>query len=349
MMKIMLTLNFLRMKFFTVFSISFLVSAYAFGQHKNDIIIAETNYLEFYSNYWINLHHFLYQKAKGSQLKKLQQDGNQFLEVGEQEVYDFLDDSQRHDIQLAISYYEHNMIEKDLIRELGRERVWLQDQEIDQPIVDTLFSAAYTKILNQASTVYKTTFWPIHDKQNRAAIHKHIDVIRKLENDIFPKIERLSLSSWPSKTKVRVDLTAYANYAGAYTPTRPKFNLFISSLDPNTENMSFVETVFHESSHLLYMYSGPFRQGISAIYDKNEPTFDYPRNLWHAALFYICGRVVQDEFKKLGIQGYVMLMDERNIFKKYNTPKFKEALESYYQNESTFETAITNMLNDLSH
>lgn len=336
------------MKFFKLFVISFLVNIFVLGQNGEKTIIAETGYFEFHSDYWINLHHFLFQKAGRSQEKKLKEDGYQLLEINEAAVYKGLDTEQSKKLEEAVEYYQKNIVNKDLIRQLGKERVWLQKQNADNRITDTLFSKAYTKVLNQASEVYKTTFWPLHMKQNELVIERHLPIVKKMEGYYFSKITKLALQDWPSKTKVRVDLTAYANYAGAYTPTRPYFNLIISSLDPGTENTGFIETLFHEGTHLIFLYGGPFRSGISEIFDQEGFKMEYPGHLWHASMFYLCGRVVQDELEKLGIDNHQLTMDERNIYTRYNSEEFRRILELYYQGKSDFETTIIRLLDDLN-
>ncbi|WP_271765292.1 hypothetical protein [Aquimarina algiphila] len=336
------------MKCSILFLISLVINCSVFSQNKTNTSIAETDYFEFYSDYWINLHHFLFQKASGDQEKRIQEDGHRLLDINEAVVYKNLNDKQAKKLTEAITYYKKNIIDRSLHRGLGRERVWLQKQPIDQPITDTLFSKHYTKILNQASEVYRTTFWPIHTKQNKQVITKHLSTIKKLEANVFSKMVKLALTDWPTKTKVRVDLTAYANYAGAYTPTRPKFNLFISTLDPRIESTTGIEILFHEGSHLFFRYGGPYREGISKTFNKKGLKIKYPGHLWHASMFYLCGRVVQDELKKLGSTAHQLIIDDRNVYSNYNTPEFRKALESYYQNEHDFETTIIKLLDNLN-
>lgn len=335
------------MKFLYLVILVCLINCPLFSQTAEKSVIGATKYFEFHSNYWINLHHFLYQAADSSQLRKLQKDGNQLLDIGEAKVFRDLTGIQLGKLNEAIQFYQVNIVQKNLIRDLGFERVWLQKQTTFQPITDTTFTRSFTYVLNLASDVYKETFWPIHKALNEATLNRHLSIIQKMEAAIIAKMEVLSMQEWPSQGKVRVDLSAYANYAGAYTPTRPRFNIFISSLDPSSEHTGFVETIFHEGSHLLFSYGGSFRGGISGVFDKMALQIDYPRLLWHASLFYLCGRTVQDGLKHHGINGHLMTMDERSIFNRYNTANFRKSLETYYVGESNFETAISSLLNEL--
>lgn len=317
------------------------------AQHRGDDSMATTEYFEFHSNYWINLHHFLYQKASGSQLRKLKEDGNQYLEIGEDKVQLTLSAADEKTLSEAISYYKDSIISKSLLFDLGQERVWLQRREAGVRISDTTFSKRYTEILNKVSPVYSKHFWPLHEKQNAAILKLQLPSIKRFERTVITKMEGFAMKKWPVTTKVRVDVSAYANYAGAYTPTRPRFNIFISSLDPSSEKMDFVETILHEGSHLLFNYGGPFREGIALIFDQKKLEIPYPKQLWHAALFYLCGRSVQDELQNNGYTEYRMIMDTRTIFSSYNTKVFRAGLEQYYQDKTNFNNTIAQLLDGL--
>ncbi|MTI40824.1 hypothetical protein [Fulvivirga lutimaris] len=317
------------------------------GQILTNSSVDSTVYYSFHIDYWVNLHHFLYQKAKGSQIAKLQEDGLEFQDIGESDIYASLSKHQRQQLDNSIKFYAQNLIQKDLLRDLGEIRVWLQNHKNSHKIKDTLISREYTDILNNASEVYKNTFWPVHKSHNLKVLQKHIDLIKDIESPVIPKIEKLSLNKWPANSKVRIDLTVYGNYAGAYTPSRPRMNIFISTIDPRALTLSFVETIFHEGSHLLFNYGGPWRGGITEIFEQNKLAIDYPIHLWHASLFYLCGKICKEEFSKKGFDDYIILMFDRNIFSEYRKDKHLLTLNRYYADKITFAEAITEMLNYL--
>jgi len=314
-------------------------------RHGKAAETASTAYFEFSNNYWINLHHFLYQRAKGSQLRKLREGHRSFLSVGEEGGYQGLSDAETKSLDRAVAYYKKNLIEKDLRRDLGDMRLWLQEQDESKPISDTKFTPEFTEILNTADATYRAKFWPLHKAQNEHVLELHLNAVREVEAEVIGEMERLARYKWPAQQKVRVDLTAYANYAGAYTPTQPQLNIIISTLDPLSNTSSFIETVFHEGSHLLYnLDDSPFRR---KFYDMSEQKgIRFPRELWHASLFYLCGRVVQDALKKKEIE-HKLEMDERNIFSEFNTPGFRDALEKYYRKELDLNKTVDALLTGL--
>ena len=329
-------------KTFHFFVLSFfLLTNFNFSK-TNSSVVDSTEYFEFHNNYWINLHHFLYQKATGSQLKNLAEDGMSFIDIGENSVFTSLTNNQIAILDKAVKYYSDNFAGKSLIRDLGNLRVWLQERDLETTIIDTSFTKAYTDILNEVSPVYKENFWRIHSEHNKLILNEHLDMIKKLEPVVMPRMEELSGDKMPDE-KLRFDLTAYANYAGAYTPVRPKPNVLISSLDPYNFSSAFIETVFHEASHLLYTRESLFRAKI--FFTSKDLGIEFDGGLWHASLFYLAGILVKDLLKEEGID-HKLVMDERNIYSSYNTPMFREIHIDYYNGKVDMDTTIKKLVKE---
>ncbi len=329
------------MKYFAC-AILIAFTTHCIGQKKTSII-GESHHFEFHSNFWINLHHFLYQQAKGDQVTHLQKDGYSILDVGEDSIFQILNTDERNILNASIQYYKDHLTDKTLLFDLGKMRLWLQNQDIQIPITDTTFTKDYSQILNDFSSVYKSRFWEIHDRQNKRIFDEHFLTVNELEVGMIDRLEHFAGYSWPD-SKIRIDLTAYASWAGAYTQTRPNFNIIISTLDPFSNQSAFIETVFHEGAHVLFNRESEFR---SIIYNMSkEMDIEFPRNLWHASQFYLCGRLVQDELQKRNVN-HELVMDVKNIFSIINTSKFRSALESYYRNDTDLENTIRALLIDL--
>ena len=203
------------------------------------------------NSFWVNLHHYLYEKASGQQHKKLQEDGEGFIEIGEQQAFENLNHKEKKTIEIAVDYYKKNIIQSPLMK-LVEMRAWLEKLPENQAIQDTTFSIEYTRIMNSAGLVYKEHLWPLHSTQNQNVFNHYFEIIKPLESPIIHKMEALGGARWSNKT-VRVDLVAYANWAGAYTPTEPKSNIFISTMDPISNTSGFIETVFHEGTHFDFL------------------------------------------------------------------------------------------------
>ena len=332
------------MKSFLFFLILPFWSSPAIAQQESPSILDSTFHYVFHNNYWINLHHFLYQKASCGQRSKLQQDGNEMLSIGEKPVEESLTVQQRALLDSAIGYYKSHLIQKSLVRGLGYERYWLQKQVGTKAKKDSTVSQEFVDVLNTVSKTYRETYWPIHKKHNTEILELQISNIRKLEKRIISRMERLSLTPWPSMKKTRVDLTVYANYAGAYTPTRPIFNVIVSTVDPSSLGPAFLETIFHEGSHLLFRYEGPWRESIFKTFEAGRYQMKFPRHLWHVSLFYLCGQVCKEEFSQIDIKEYEMTLLTRNIFKTYQSTELFAALDEYIQNNHTLLATTKQLL-----
>jgi hypothetical protein len=311
------------------------------GQHQA-LAIAKSEYFTFHSNYWINLHHFLYQQAQGSQVKKLMEDGNRLLNTGEDSIRLTLSLSESETWTKSIAYYDKHLITKSLFK-LSNVRAWLEKQPLQEPITDTSFTDVYTKILNNFAPIYKKHFWPIHNAHNIGIINTHLKNIQRIEKDAVLRLEQLAGFKWPGD-KVRVELTAYADYAGAYTITAPDMIIFISTLDPFSLQSEFIETVLHEGTHLLFTRESLFR---SEIYFKSQDMkMEFPKELWHACQFYLCGRLIQDLLKPYGIN-HTLSMYLRKIYTEYNTAVFRQILDKYYLGEEGLESTVESLLKEV--
>lgn len=84
------------------------------GYHAYPQVIGTTDRYEFHSNPWVNMHHFLYEKASGAQQRKLKEDGFNFVTDEDQQTIDALSDDDRVHFDSAISYYSRKVIDKKL-------------------------------------------------------------------------------------------------------------------------------------------------------------------------------------------------------------------------------------------
>jgi len=322
-----------------------IISLFSCGKKQSAKVGLNTDFFEFHNNYWVNLHHFLYQKADSSQLKKLEEDGLNFIEIGESDAFMKLSSSEREIFNSATEYYRDSLIDKDLRRDLNDLRIWLSEQEEFKRITDNSFGMHFKEIINKVSPIYAKYFWNLHKNHNLSILSEHIEDIDEIEEIVIHDMERLSLNEWPDSPRVRVDLTAYANWAGAYTSSQPRMNIVLSTTDPSKVTSTFVETVLHEGSHLLYLFGeSPIRDKL--YYTSEEMKVEFPSNLWHASMFYLCGRATQDALSKLSIN-HEMVMDANNIFANYNTPEFRDINEKYYNGKIDSDSMVINLLNEV--
>lgn len=314
-------------------------------EKPKDQLTLETDYFEFKNDYWVNLHHFLYQKADSSQLRKLQQDGLDFIDIGEAKALAQLSVYERAVFEEALQYYNDSITIKILIRELNGLRHWLQGNEGLKTLADTSYGKKYTDIMNRFSPIYDKYFWNLHKNHNNVVLNKYISIIDEVEEEVMTKMEGFSMRKWPDSTKVRVDLTAYANYAGGYQTSKPENNIVLSTLDPLNNTASLVETIMHEGAHVLYPFGeSPIRDKI--YYKSKEMGIRFHRQLYHANMMYLGGLATHEALTKRSIQ-HNFNMEEKNIFSNYTTSIFKESCGKHYKGEIDADSMIVNVLNEI--
>lgn len=319
-----------------VISLGYCASVYAQKEPASDTLY-QTPYFSFHNNMWMNLHHFFYEQASNQQKHKLAEDSLRFRDIGDSARIAELSTEERNIFDAGVAFYRQNIIDQQLLHS-GKIFKWLQAHPTNQRITDTTYSKKFTTALNRLKSLYEAHFWPRHQKENDALLREYIELIQKTETTVIGKMEGLSGSTW--KTKVRVDLTTYGNWAGAYSPDLD--NIVISSIDPQMNSTIFIEFVFHESSHLLFLRKSPFRMAIF----KQAKTLEIkqPRHLWHAAMFYLSGIATQEALKEHGIS-HVLIMEKKNVFERYyHNGSFKATLRTYYNREIDLDEMADRLL-----
>lgn len=297
----------------------------------------QTEYFTFHNNMWMNLYHFFYEQACHRQKIKLAEDGLVFNNIGDSIRITQLTSEERGLFSKGVDFFKQNIIDQEL---LNSRRVfkWLQIQPTTQNIIDTAYSKEFTDNLNSLKTLYEDHFWPRHRKENIELLNNYINLIEKTETTVIRKMEALSGSKWEGI--VRVDLTTYGNWAGAYSPDFD--NLVISSIDPMMNSTIFIEFVFHESSHLLFTRNSPFRKSL--FFKSKELNIEQPRHLWHAAMFYLSGLATREVLKENG-ESHELIMKKKNIFSRfYENEKFRSILSDYYGSNIKMDVMSTRLL-----
>jgi hypothetical protein len=254
---------------------------------------------ELHSGFWINLHHALYQQAKervSSQPDRAKSSKSAApalqiapgaktpLSAAEQRAWDE-----------AVSYYAENYAGQDLV--FSTELILLKNQLGDFETCDELsgtrkkscdagLPARLTHILETAAPVYRAHQWAADDRANRAWIKRVAPLVREQGLGLSHRLADIYQTRWP-RERIRVDVTTFANWAGAYTTLDP-LRVTISSVDPRNQGPAALEILFHEASHGI---AQPVEQAIARECRQREKPI--PRDLWHALIFYTTGEVIK--------------------------------------------------------
>jgi len=277
-----------RILFFTV--LLFLAAAAPFCRAQEvESGIGPLPVFEFHSGFWVNLHQFLYYQARlreatpearassgkagGLVLKQTPIT----LTPAEQKAWDE-----------AIAYYRTNYAGKD--PQVNLDLILLKNQLGDfedcnellgkkKPACDAGLPGNVGVILEAAAPIYRSHWWADQDRANRRWVARVAPLVREQGVGISQKLADIFQSTWPNE-KIRVEVVAYANSAGAFTTLDP-LRVTISSTDSRNQSSDALAVLFEESSHGI---ATPVEDAISRECRQRDKPI--PRDLWHALILY---------------------------------------------------------------
>ncbi|HYA98472.1 MAG TPA: hypothetical protein VEH49_10275 [Methylomirabilota bacterium] len=302
---------------------------------------------ELHSGFWVNLHHFLYRQAREQR--------DPAASKAAHEPLPGLTEAERQTWEEAVNYYAANYADRDLLfnSELIALKNQLGDFEDCKELAGTSrkecnagLPGKLTPILDGAAPIYRAHWWPEHDRANRAWVAAVAPLIRQKGLGLAERLADIYESRWP-KEKIRVEITTYASWAGAYTTLDP-LRVTISSTDPANQGDAALEMVFHEASHGL---AGTVQAAI--VRECRQRNKAIPRDLWHALLFYTTGEVIKAAMRerngaatKPG-QAYVPYAIREGLYSR-RWARYLELLERYWQpyldGRTTLDDAIARMV-----
>ena len=321
---------------------------------------------ELHSGFWINLHHTLYHEARLRAASVAKDKSSKKSEPDLKTVPDVqnkLAAPERQAWDAAVAFYVSNYAEKDLL--FSTELVQLKNQLSDFEDCDELsgrkrkfcdagLPPKLTQVLEAAAPVYRAHAWPQHDRANRLWIQRISPLIIEQGVGLSERLADIYQTRWP-KEKIRVEISAYANWAGAYTTLDP-LRVTISSLDPRNQDAEALEVLFHEASHRI---AEPVEEAI--IRECRQRDKAIPRDLWHALVFYTTGEVLRPVLASQrtpagdpdgGVPGggYTPYALREGLFQREWNDYFKllqRFWQPYLNGTSTFDDAIARMVSSL--
>jgi hypothetical protein len=301
---------------------------------------------EFHSDFWINLHHFLYLNA----LAQKPQKGPHAVAVSEADAAAFhaMSKEERAAWDAAVRYYADSIIQHDLLfdRDLGMVKDELESGDASPDLSKTKMPAELKTILLQAAPIYRKYLWPHHDEQNRRWIAEAQVLVQRYGENLKDALVRIYEVPWPD-SPVRVDASVYANQFGAYTtdrPTRPT----ISTSDPANQGPAALEVVFHETSHgMMDRVMDAVNAAEAGVNVKRQAGAFHAGTLWHAVLFYTAGELVAER-----IPGYVPYADKNGLWTRAWPGPDRALIEKDWKphmgGSASLPEALAHLVNDLA-
>ncbi len=270
-------------------------------------LVLETDAYALHSDPWINVHHFLYQWARG-QVSRQPNDRRPPVEVAEVSEFSMLTPDQRDAWAAALEHYR-DLVDKDLLFDEDMEALKEALAAIDGPeSIAALDSAA---LLEAAREVFVDRWWPKHDGANRAWIQAMRPMLEKYEGRLVHELERAYGGTWPEYA-IRTDVTYYANWAGAYTSWRPD-HIVLSSGGDEHQGVAGLEILVHEASHSESLGS-PLHEELDRLFE--EAGARAPFNLWHVFYFVTAGELTRRVLAEEGIDDYVPYGERVGLYRR---------------------------------
>jgi len=161
-----------------IFALAFLIltsidlasgQSYIDPKNSDPGFLAESEHFIFYSHLWLNLHHFLYNKALSYSKSGIET-------AIEQDKWKRLDQNERRIIETMLKFYAENITQHDL-RTGGynyKFKRWVVQfsSENSFPISDEFVE--HVKLLNNFQRIYSNHFWKIHHSSNKKVLDEKI-------------------------------------------------------------------------------------------------------------------------------------------------------------------------------
>jgi len=263
---------------------------------------------EFHSGFWVNLHHFLYHEARArdalrgvhntpgknnAPVLKNAPGAQVSLTPVEQKAWDE-----------AIGYYQTNYASTDLL--VNIDLILLKDQLSDfedcneltgrhKATCDAGLPGKIGIMLEAAAPIYRAHWWADHDRANRRWVVRVAPLVREQGVGLSQRLADIYQTKWP-KQKIRVEVCAFANGAGAYTTLDP-LRVTIASTDARNQGPRALDVLFHEASHGIAV---PVENAITRECRQREKPI--PRDLWHALIVYTTEEVLQPVMDESSVQ-----------------------------------------------
>jgi GNAT superfamily N-acetyltransferase len=309
-------------RFLILLAAIFLCTSGAYGESAVPVPI-----FEFHSGFWINLHHFLFKLAQPIS--------------AEPSIAEDLKVKAGPEWDAAVLYYKQKMISRDLLFDNGMSEIKLalEDQENEKTLKPGgQLTQELVSVIEKAAPAYRERWWKAHDAANHQWTEAVSVLLNKYGETLVHELSDAYKTPWPDYT-IRVDVTNYASWSGAYTTIDPT-RITISAGDRANNGTAALEIVFHEASH------GIAAKLMNAIAEEcaKQKVMLPRRDLWHAVLFYTTGEIVRHHFPGYIPYGYNGLWDR--AWPMY-IKSFEQDWLPYVNGKVSFEAAVTTLVHDV--
>lgn len=267
-----------------------------------------TQLFQFRNGFWINLHHYLYAEA----LTKATQSRARISESAKQALASApcpaFTSEQQQAWNDALDFYTATFGKRDILFDAELVRINdLLGEAGDSASPPAGLDNDLARALAEAAPAYREHCWPKHRRLNQNWIESFQRLLQQHGAAMASRLSKIYQTTWPET--IPVDVVMYSNWAGAYTTTTPAHITFSSGTGKAANDD--LETIFHESSHVLIdarvqpMLRDAFMRQHSELV----------QGLDHMMIFFTAGVVAKDELAKVD-PGYAPFAYRAGIYKR---------------------------------
>jgi len=266
---------------------------------------AESERFVFYSDPWVNLHHFLFQWARNlpEGLDGDRRAPTRILEAGELAG---LSAKERAAWTEAIGFYRAELASGNLLFNDWLEgfRNRLIALECDGDLEGTAeIEPEVRAALSATMPIYRAHWWAGHDRANRVWIAEQVGLL-ELHGDVLAEGLAATYGGvWPEE-RLRIDVGFYGNWAGGYTSNDPTVLTLEGRSFPGLRGL---EMIFHEVSHAWFLQE-PLERDLEAAF---VPTGGKaPRLLSHTLQFITPVELMRTRLPRVAREGFQSFEEE---------------------------------------
>ena len=297
---------------------------------------------EFHSGFWLNLHHLLYAQARAAKGFPDTKRPAVAAAAGDTLGFSALPASERDRWRAALRYYGEHYASRDLLFDPGMVRLknQLGDLEDSPSLEGSGLERGTIAALSDAAPAFRRLWWPRYDSANRAWVARVLPALTKSGNQLAAGVAGPFMAKWPD-VPIRVDVTAYAMWAGAYTSNSPD-RITISSLATDYAGPSGVEMLFHEALHTM-------DDSVATALDAEARTSGkrVPYDVTHALIFFTAGEMARRVLPDYQPYAYRLGIWTRGSFATY-LPVIQRFWLPYLDGRLSFDSAINNIVERLT-
>lgn len=323
-------------------ALAMLFCLYATGISAKRAELYSSKYFVFQSSVQLNAHLFLYSKALACKFGKAANDSLAFYAL--KDKWSSLSETERSSLNSTLRFYKDSLLSKDLLFDslMRSFQDHLSSDSQGKPKFKLAWQASTFDVIRSFQPCFSRVYWPAIDSANKAWLAAHKASVTAMEASVVPELERIYKTRLPA-AKVRIDLTCYATWAGAYSYNDTYCHVIFSSQHKSNQGSLAAEVVFHESSHFLV---DKLMEQIARAAKSKQVKKEL--SLWHNMIFYTTGYVLEKEYK-LKWQKFEPYYVQMKFQEKF--PDFKHSVEAcklywdpYMRGELGFDEAVNSLV-----